>query len=216
MGLNICYLSSSDLGKKMYSFLKDQNCIISFSEVENKKVNFENIDYDLGISFLYTHKIPESEFIKNKKWLNFHPGPLPDYKGRNLCYHAIMNGATEFGASLHYMDKEFDTGDIIDVLTFPVEKYFTAGDLSRLSKNALVSLFEKYIPLFIEGKNIKGQKQTHTGKYFRKDPIDEQIILPKEDQLRVKAITASPNFYAHTIIDGKKYFIIPEQDKNNL
>ena len=119
----------------MYSYLQNLDCNISYSDTENNPIkDFQNIDYDLGISFLYTYKIPASEFSKNKIWLNFHPGPLPEYKGRNLCYHAIMNKAPRFGATLHYMDKDFDTGNIIEVITFPIAADYTAGDLSRISK----------------------------------------------------------------------------------
>ncbi len=211
--MNVCYLSSSELGKEMYFFLKNQHCDISFSNTENKPIkDFENIEYDLGISFLYTHKIPTSEFLKNKLWLNFHPGPLPEYRGRNLCYHALINGAAKFGATLHYMDKEFDTGDIIEVLTFPIEPHYTAGALSELSKDALVTLFKKYIPLFLKGKNIQGKKQLTAGNYYKKTVIDEEIKLCPEDQIKVRALTVYPLFYAHTIINGKKYFFVPEKD----
>ena len=198
----------------MHLFLKNQQCSISFSNTENTEIkDFRNIEYDLGISFLYTYKIPASEFEKNKIWLNFHPGPLPAYRGRNLCYHAIMNGAKQFGATLHYMNKDFDTGNIIEVITFPIQSHFTAGDLSKLSKNALAQLFKKYIPIFLLGDEVKGKEQKEGGIYYKKTSIDGSIILPLEDQLKVKALTVSPDFYAHTTIDGKKYYIVSENDK---
>jgi len=209
--MKVCYLSSSELGKEMYLYLKKLDCNISFYNTENEKIkNFETIDYDLGISFLYTHKIPSSEFLKNKVWLNFHPGPLPEYRGRNLCYHAIMNNADVFGATLHYMDKDFDTGKIIEVITFPIAAHYTAGDLSKLSKNALVELFKKYIPKFLADEFVNGKTQTTNGKYYKKTFIDETIILSETDQLKVRAVTVAPDFYAHTIIGGKKYYVIPE------
>lgn len=197
----------------MFDFLQNQDCIISFSNTDNEKVqDFENIEYDLGISFLYTFKIPSTEFLRNKIWINFHPGPLPEYRGRNLCYHAILNQETQFGATLHYMDKEFDTGNIIEVSTFPIYPHYTAGDLSELSKDALVNLFKKYLPIFLEGKNISAEKQIQNGNYYKKTFIDNEVTLPFGDQLKVRAVTVSPHFYAHTIINGRKYFIIPEPD----
>lgn len=214
--MNVCYLSSTELGKEMYSYLKNLNCNIAYADTENSHtMDFQNIDYDLGISFLYTYKIPASEFSKSKMWLNFHPGPLPEYRGRNLCYHAIMNSADRFGATLHYMDKDFDTGNIIEVITFPIESHYTAGDLSKISKNALVTLFKKYIPRFLSGEIVKGIMQKSNGNYYKKTFIKEKIILSFENQLKVKAITVAPDFYAHTIIGGKKYYIIPEKDINH-
>ncbi len=213
--MKVCYLSSTKLGIEMFDFLKNQNCTISYYTLKNEKINFEEIDYDLGISFLYTHKIPASEFIKNKIWINFHPGPLPNYRGRNLCYHAIVNGEKEFGATLHYMDAEYDTGKIIKLSKFPIEPYHNAGDLSILSKHALVSLCKEYVPKFLSGKKIIGRAQTGESKYYKKTKIDDVIHLSYEQEVLVRAVTASP-FYAHTHINGRKYYFIPESDISDL
>lgn len=211
--MKICYLSSTQLGKEMYSFLKTQPGNITYCNTENERIrNFDELDYDLGISFLYTYKIPRSEFIKNKIWVNFHPGPLPEYRGRNLCYHAIMNGAAEFGATLHYMDAEFDTGKIIKVLQFPIEPAYTAGDLSELSKQALVDLFKEYIPKLLKKEEIAGIEQEKDNKYYKQSAIDEEIQLTAQQQQKVRALTVAPRFYAHTYINGRKYFLVPESD----
>src|SRR5688500_1816660 len=63
--------------------------------------------YDIGISFLYPHKVPK-EHLDGHTWINFHPAPLPLYRGRNVAYHAIMNGTGSFGGTIHYMDENFD------------------------------------------------------------------------------------------------------------
>ncbi len=82
-----------------------------------------------------------------------HPSPL-EYRGRNLCYNAIKEGAIEFGATIHYMDEQFDTGKIIDVKKFQVELWHTAGDLRELSQKALKAHFLEYIPTFLKGEPV--------------------------------------------------------------
>lgn len=213
--MKVCYLSSTSLGQSMLEFLKKQPCTISHCTTENERIkNFEDIDYDLGISFLYTYKIPPSEFLKNKVWINFHPGPLPEYRGRNLCYHALMENAKEFGATLHYMDQEFDTGKIIKVKRFSIEPHHTAGDLSDLSKKALVDLFLDFIPQFLQGEIIEAYEQTKDSRYYKKSVINEEIELSPEQRQKIKALTFAPNHYAHSYINGEKYLILPEKELN--
>ena len=159
--VKVIYLSSTENGKKLYEWLKRQDCEIVLAETDNNKVT-SFPDYDIGIGFLYTHKIPPSEFTTPFKWVNFHPGPLPFYRGRNLGYHAIINEEKEFGATIHYMDEKFDTGEIIETIHFPIENSFTAKDIIESSHEKLENLFIKHIPLILKGKvaSIKQKKAT--------------------------------------------------------
>lgn len=204
----VIYLSSTQLGRDMLGWLRTQPCEIVLATVENAKINFDFPPYDLGISFLYTHKIPASEFVTPYKWVNFHPGPLPEFRGRNLAYHAIMQNAFRFGATVHYMNEEFDAGETIEIVHFPVMPDDTAGDLVRISHNRLARLFKKYIPRLLKGK--VPSLYLGPGKYYHKTPIDDHIELPEEERRRVRAATVYPKFYATTMIEGKKYKIVPD------
>lgn len=214
--MKICYLSSTELGKEMLKALSQMECEIVYSDVENQKVsNFADMDYELGISFLYTHKIPKSEFERKKTWINFHPGPLPEYKGRNLCYHAIMNQEKEFGATIHYMDERFDSGPIIEVKKFSIENYDTAGDLTLKSRDALCSLFKEYIPIILKGEIVNIQPQSSQGRYFKKTAINNEISLTESQLLQVRALTAVPIHFPQVLIGGKKYLLVPDGNYNS-
>lgn len=54
--------------------------------------------------------------------LNVHGGPLPGYRGLPLgtVAYAILNGETEFAATLHEVDAGLDTGSVIAEDRFPV------------------------------------------------------------------------------------------------
>jgi methionyl-tRNA formyltransferase len=45
-------------------------------------------------------------------WLNVHPSLLPAYRGPAPLFWAFRNGETTVGVTVHFMDQEFDTGDI--------------------------------------------------------------------------------------------------------
>jgi len=162
-------------------------------------------DYDIGISFMSTHKVLVGDLLFHN-WINFHPGPLPRYKGRNLCYHALVNDEVEFGASVHYMDKNFDTGDIIDVWTFPILAGDTAQTLSNRTLEVAREQFAEYLPRIAAGEQFE-RIPNGEGMYFKKEPIDEFIPLSAWTQNRIRAITYG-DFYPKVEIGGKVYKIV--------
>lgn len=162
-------------------------------------------DYDVGISFMWDRKIQKFE-LEIAPWINFHPGPLPEYKGRNLCYHAIMNGEKVFGATVHYMDENFDTGPIIDVLYFPVEDWMTAGDVHEQVIEASKKLFIRHFMAIVLGVNLHSYENTG-GTYYQKMPIQGEIHLDDETKRQIRAITCYP-YVPRVYIGGKMYKIV--------
>ena len=163
--------------------------------------------YDIGISFMYQHKV-HAEQVNSHTWFNFHPAPLPEYKGRNLCYHAIMNGETEFGATLHYMDENFDTGDIIEVLKFPVQAWDTADTISEGAILFSQVLFKQYLPRILNGEEFP-RIPNEGGTYYKKEEIEDYIGVNDYQDRRIRAITYG-KFYPKVDIGGIIYKIVKE------
>jgi methionyl-tRNA formyltransferase len=175
------------------------------------KATFPLVHYDIGISFMYQHKVPAKE-VNSHPWFNFHPAPLPEYKGRDLCYHAIMNGDKEFGATLHYMDEGFDTGDIIDVRRFPLYDFYTAEDVSRMAISVSEALFMAYLPKILETP-VFSRLPNVGGTYYKKGQIiKEPIVIDPNSPLgqTVRAITYK-EFHPVLDIGGVKYKIVREE-----
>lgn len=164
--------------------------------------------YDVGISFMYTHKVPAKE-VNSHTWFNFHPAPLPEYKGRNLCYHAIMNGEKEFGATIHYMDENFDTGDIIHVQRFPIWNFWTALDLSAMTINVSKYLFAEFLPRVLAGEEFE-RHPNEGGTYYPKFDISDEVALEDEEQRKILAIYYPPH-YPKIEIGGVTYKIVREE-----
>lgn len=200
--MKILYCYSTDLGRELNAWLHQVDC-----EVIEYMGEFPD-DYDLGVSFLYTTKIPVEQ-IDAHPWINFHPGPLPEMRGRNLAYHAIMNGAEEFGATLHFMDYGFDTGPIIEVCRFPILNIYTAGDLVKKAHKLLVDMFYAYIPRFAAGEEVPSTPQKG-GTYYSKQKIDDEIRLLPAQELNVRAVTVPGRFNARVVVGGTTYRLIPE------
>jgi methionyl-tRNA formyltransferase len=185
---------------------EDFNYIILFLGEED----MFDCDYDIGISFMYQHKVPAEE-VNSHPWFNFHPAPLPEYKGRDLCYHAIMNGEKEFGATLHYMDEGFDTGDIVAVERFGIEESWTAEDLSREAINRSKNLFINFLPKILETR-VFFRRQSVGGTYYKKGQIIEEVPVRPDDPFGqfVRAVTYK-DFHPRIDIGGVKYKIVREE-----
>lgn len=164
--------------------------------------------YDFGISYMFLEKIP-SFHVKNKPWFNFHPGPLPMYKGRNLCYHAIMNDEREFGATVHYMDENYDTGDIIEARTFPILSGDTAETLHNATMTCSNKLFIEYFPRIFSGEKFV-RIPNIDGKYYYKHPIQDEIFVNDDEKRKIRAITFG-KFYPKIDIDGVIYKIVRDK-----
>ena len=99
---------------------------------------------DLAVVCSFNKKLPkELLHIPKDGVINLHPSKLPDYRGGNPYSHVIINGETESAITLHYMDENFDTGDIISQFTFNVVLNETMGTLFYRTNDMCASmLFE--------------------------------------------------------------------------
>lgn len=164
-------------------------------------------DCDYGISFLNLKKIPQSA-LRRAQWINFHPGPLPEYKGRNLAYHAIMNGEEYFGASVHYVDENFDTGPIISVMRFPIFDFDTAETVNSYAVDCCYELLKDWFEPFVSGEELPSDENVG-GHYYQKEPINDYLEVDEFTKRRIRAITFK-QYYPKIEIGLETYKIVPE------
>lgn len=164
-------------------------------------------DYDVGISFMYQYRVPKEQ-LDGHVWYNFHPGPLPEYKGRNLCYHALANGERRFGATFHYMNEKFDDGEIIQVSDFAIPKHWCAEELSLWTLRDAGSLFVKHLPRILEGEEFP-TTENKNGHYYHKEPINEFLTISKTLENEIRAITYKDH-YPKIDIGGTIFKVVRE------
>jgi methionyl-tRNA formyltransferase len=208
--LKVVYLSSSDIGREMFNWLSKENCEIVYHNLDGEKIDETKLPYfDIGLLFLYPYKIKNIEH--SKKWINFHPGPLPELKGRNVAYRAIIEDFMFFGATTHYITSEFDDGNIIYSNKFKISTTDTAGDLIKKSKNLLKEHFKKVIHNFIKNNIfvLPSVEQEKTN-YVYKNKIDDFITLDDDIIKKIRALSVEGLFYPKIRIGDDIYKIIKE------
>jgi len=135
----------------------------------------QDLDYttreepDFTISVLWPHIITPEQ-LAERHYLNLHPAPLPEYRGCNSYAHAIINGETEYGVSLHYMNEGVDTGPIIASPRFPILPDDTGKSLYDRAQIEALSMFESLWPILKDGLP-PATTQPSEGRYYRRDSL---------------------------------------------
>lgn len=108
------------------------NVIQYYTNIKEKDFleKIKSLNADLAVVASYNKKFPKELLELTKDgFINLHPSKLPDYRGANPYSHVIINGETESAITLHFMDENFDTGDIISQYRFKIEDNETMGTL---------------------------------------------------------------------------------------
>tara|TARA_A100001037_G_C14759971_1_gene461363 strand:- start:26 stop:487 length:462 start_codon:yes stop_codon:yes gene_type:complete len=141
--------------EKIKKFLDSQNLeheIFTTKNEPDEKHEFE--DFDLGVSYCYPRKIVEPLLsLPSKGFVNYHPGPLPKYKGPKESTDAINNKEMNWGVTVHQMDENYDTGPVIEVLDIKLHEPPTStAELGAVSHYFLFILFKNTIKKIYNSK----------------------------------------------------------------
>ena len=122
---------------------------------------------DILISFNYGLKIKKWLIDKADIALNFHPAPLPEYRGTGVTAWGMMNSERYWGVTCHFLNEAFDSGDVIEVDYFEIDRKAikTGYDLSVYSWEKSKEQFIRVLEMIKNGKSLTGVKQT-SGHYY--------------------------------------------------
>ena len=105
---------------------------IDFDELDEPQLitKIKNLEVDAAVVCSYNYKIPKVLMDATKDgFINVHPSMLPKYRGGNPYSRVIMNGESETGVTIHFMDEGFDTGDIIAQKPYHIPNKATMGTI---------------------------------------------------------------------------------------
>ena len=125
--------------------------LFSYDNINDTKFlkTLKKLKADIGIVCSFNKKLP-SEFLKTTKdgYLNCHPSLLPNYRGGNPYSAVITNDEEYTGVTIHFMDNNFDTGDIVFQMRVKIDSNETMGTLfNKLNYNcayAIETVLDKY------------------------------------------------------------------------
>ena len=200
--------------------------IILVSGLENKyiidgnKINEQNSlkiingfkpDIIISVNFGYIIK-KEVLDIPPRGAINLHTSYLPYNKGVYPNVWSIIEN-TPAGVTLHYMDEEIDTGDIIDKVEVKIDITDTGKTLYKKLEKAAFRLFKKNWKDIKQGKN-KRFVQLKAGTFHKIsgikkiDSIDPERYYKAIDLINIlRARTFPPYKGAYLDINGRKIYM---------
>jgi len=144
-------------------------------------------DFDLLVSYCYKDRIDSSIFSQPKYGgINFHPAPLPKYRGFAVYNFGILNEETKWGVTAHTLEQTFDTGDILLQKNFNIEKSETAISLRNRSHQIMVRMVPEVIDNF---KYLYDNRKPQTGEsnYYSKKMMDNaRAIVSTDDEKTIR------------------------------
>lgn len=181
-------------------------------ESATEALSARRLSFDLCLSMLYWRKFPAA-FLSHPRLgsINFHPAPLPQYKGCGGYNLAILEGRADWGVTAHYMDTGIDTGEIIDVDWFAIDpERETAKSLERACQGRLLSQF-----IDVAGRAVRSNVRLPAtsnvgGRYVSRAEMESMKEVRPGDDLRrkIRAFWFPPYDGAYIVMNGVKCTLV--------
>jgi phosphoribosylglycinamide formyltransferase-1 len=123
-----------------------------FYETDDVVDLLKNLNIDLLVLAGFLWLVPDTLLANYpKRIINIHPALLPKYGGKGMYgdrvhKEVLANGEEESGISIHYVNEDFDSGEIIYQARFKIEK----NDDLEMVKFKGQQLEHQYFPKIIE------------------------------------------------------------------
>ena len=142
--------------------------------------------------------------------VNVHGGLLPEYRGGHVMQWAIINGETETGVTLHYMDEGIDTGPIIASGRFPITWQDDAVSVRNNLQKTGKELIKTWWPQISTGTAPRLVQDESVARYYRLRTSDDGEIHWSQSSSSIYNLVRALVFPwpgAFTFLRGKKIVI---------
>ena len=163
---------------------------------------------DLIVTCAYGQIIPKEVLdIPRLGCINVHASLLPKYRGGAPIHRAIINGDSETGITIMYMDVGMDTGDMISKRSIQIEIDDNLETLSDKLSICGTKLLLETIPDIVDGKNDRIKQDNKLVSYaYNISPEDEHIDFNNSSEDIYNLIRGlSPNIGAYFLLDGERF-----------
>ena len=208
--------------KRVLKFLKKKSKKVLFYETsfQHKKKNFKqnvfsNCDFIFSFRGLY---ILTKQMLESPRFgaINFHAGP-PEYRGAGAINFSMNNREKSFGCTAHIMNQKIDSGAILGVTRFKINKNHNLEKIIRklhlaMEKQA-IDIIKKLLKdpknltkMISKNKKIKWAKKLYTLKDLNKFKMLD-INLTKSAFDRKIFLTSYKNYKPYIIIKKRKFVL---------
>lgn len=161
---------------------------------------------DLLVSWFWTTRLP-MPLVRAARLggIGAHPSLLPRHRGPDPTYWALASGDAETGVTVHRIEEDYDTGEILAQERLAIDPGWNAWNLARALDRPSLRLLRATVARFARGEPIEGEAQDPARATAAPFPDDEAAALrwssSTERVLRhIRALAPAPG--AWTEIEG--------------
>jgi len=121
---------------------------------------------DLGLSIGAPILREELFSIPRLGTLNIHGGKVPDFRGAPPGFWELYTGANEIGATLHWITRELDGGDVVEQAVAPIYERDSLNSVSQRAEELSVRVLERGLRAVASG-GFQAIPQPTGGRTFR-------------------------------------------------
>ena len=173
---------------------------------------------DMIITCAYGQIIPE-ELINLPKLgcINVHGSLLPKYRGGAPIHRSIINGDSETGITIMYMDKGMDTGNMISKRSIPIELDDNLETLSNKLSILGRDLLLDTLPSIIDGSNESIKQDEDEVVYAYNIKPEEEKIDFNNNSIDIYNLIRglSPQIGAYFMMDNERVKVFKSRIGNN-
>lgn len=146
-----------------------------------------------------------------KGTINLHGSLLPQYRGAAPINWAVINGETQTGATTFFIEKEIDTGNIIDSVTIDISDKDTAGTVHDDMMVKGATLLQKTVTDILNG-NVQAKPQSefitgelkHAPKIFKPDCKINWANDTRTIYNKIRGLSPYPTAWTELELEGGK------------
>ncbi|HEU4607874.1 MAG TPA: formyltransferase family protein, partial [Chitinophagaceae bacterium] len=165
-------------------------------------------------SICFPFIIPEEVLErKNIRFINFHTGPLPAYRGPMPLFEVLRRGEPQTALSVHFMTPDLDEGPVIFQESMKIENRETFGALAtRMSRRTALAA-HNMAQMLEYASQIPSvpQEEEHSCYYDQPDFSETFIHWKKMTATEAEALVRACNPWntgADALLMGRHYKII--------
>ncbi|MDO9173224.1 MAG: formyltransferase family protein, partial [Actinomycetota bacterium] len=126
------------------------------------------VDHPVDVLFSIANEYVVSDDVIGRVRLavNFHDGPLPDYKGLAVTTWALFHGEPRHAVTWHTMTTEVDAGEIVLAESFDIAPDETAFSLNARCYETALRTFPDVLQLVMSDQPALSAQADRPGKWF--------------------------------------------------
>jgi methionyl-tRNA formyltransferase len=214
--MEVIFLGINDVGMQIYEWLCDQDGVnvSALLTTESQLDLIKQNEPDLVVSVGYDHLVPADVLsIPSDGCINLHPSFLPYNRGKSPNVWSIVE-ETPAGVTLHYMDEEFDMGEIIARREVESDFVDTGKDIHERLESVQFELFTDVWPDIKSGEVETEPQSSDRGDYHSVEDFKDLCEIHPRKKYEAKelidvlrALTFPPFDNAYLELDGERYYI---------